>query len=179
MSSEKIEFKLVIEEDGKQIYSKILSYESVANITSNYDDSSENIYYFSLAAKHPASTVRENVAYKDTISEETVNQLSNDSSVSVLRNLVRTEGFREFATQDVIEKLVKLDFEIAQSVAHNVEQFQQAETTKLHAILMGLSDPSIFYALAGNCNTPKKILKELANHSDSYVSAAAKGSLSR
>ena len=96
-----------------------------------------------------------------------------------MRNLVRTEGFREFATQDVIEKLVKLDFEIAQSVAHNVEQFQQAETTKLHAILMGLSDPSIFYALAGNCNTPKKILKELANHSDSYVSAAAKGSLSR
>ena len=43
MSSEKIEFKLVIEEGGKQIYSKILSYESVANITSNYDDSSENI----------------------------------------------------------------------------------------------------------------------------------------
>jgi hypothetical protein len=39
---------------------------------------------------------------------------------------------------------------------------------------MGLSDPSVSYALAGNYNSPKKILKELAGHSDPYVSSEAK-----
>jgi hypothetical protein len=39
---------------------------------------------------------------------------------------------------------------------------------------MGLSDPSISYALAGNYNTPKKLLKELLGHPDPYVSSEAK-----
>jgi len=172
--SSNLQFKLIIEEDGKQVYSKPLSYEIVANITSSYDDSSDNSDYFALAAKHHASTVRENVAYKDKISEDTLNQLINDSSVSVLRNLVRTEAFKEHAAEDVIEKLVKFDLEIAQNIAGDFDSYQQANATKLCATLMGLSDPSISYALASNYNTPKKLLKELLGHADPYVSSEAK-----
>lgn len=172
--SSKLQFKLVIEEDGKQVYLKPLSYEIVANITSSYDDSIDNSDYFALAAKHPASSVRENVAYKDKMSKETLNQLINDSSVAVLRNLVRTEAFKEHAADDVIEKLVMFDLEIAQNIAGDFDSYQNANPTKLCATLMGLSDPSVSYALAGNYNSPKKILKELAGHSDPYVSSEAK-----
>lgn len=170
----KIEFKLIIEEGGKQVYSKPLTYEMVASIVSSYNDASENDDFYALAAKHPASTVRENVAYKDKISEETLMQLIDDSSVTVLRNLVRSEAFKEYASEDVIEKLIKFDHEIAQSVAGDFDSYQQANSGKLCTALMSLSDPSISYSLAGNYNTPKKILKELSAHSDPYVSEEAK-----
>jgi len=63
--SNELEFKIVIEESGKQVYSCTLSYDNVASIVSNCDDNSRNNDFFALAAKHPASTVRENVASKD------------------------------------------------------------------------------------------------------------------
>jgi hypothetical protein len=172
--SDKLEFKLVIEESGKQVYSHTLSYDSVASIVSNYEDNSRNNDFFALAAKHPASTVRENVAYKDKISEEIVNHLINDTSISVLRNLIRSEAFKEHASHDVVEKLVKFDIEIAQNVAGDFEAYQQANSTKLCAALMALSDPSISYSLAGNYNAPKKLLKELQNHKDPYVASEAR-----
>lgn len=172
--SVKLKFKLVIEDDGKEVYSKSLPYEIVANITLAYDDSTDNCDFFALAAKHPASAVRENVAYKSKMSKDTLNYLIKDTSIAVLRNLINTEVFKEHATEDVIEKLVKLDLEIARDIANDYDSYQQANATKLCATLLGLSDPAISYALAGNYNVPKKILKELAGHPDSFISAEAK-----
>lgn len=171
---DKLDFKLVIEKDGKPIYSQTLSYEIVASIVSSYADDSNNDDFFALAAKHPASTVRENVAYKDKISEETVNHLINDTSVPVLRNLSRSEAFKEHASHDVVEKLVKFDVEIAQNVAGDFESYQKANATKLCSALMSLPDPSISYSLASNYSTPKKLLKELQNHKDPYVASEAR-----
>jgi len=176
MSSKYI-FKLVVEESGKEIYSKPLSYEMVSSIVSNYDDNEENNDLFLIAAKHQASTVRENIAYKDKISEETLNLLINDKSIPVLRNLVRTESFKENASSSDIERLINLDVEIAQNIAGDVDSYQQADAGKIFSLLLGMEDPSILYSLANNYSTPKKVLKELANHSDPYVSSQAKRSL--
>ena len=71
--SSKLLFKLVVEDDGKEIFSKPLSYAMVSSIVSDYDDNEENNDLFLIAAKHPASTVREYIACKDKISEETLN----------------------------------------------------------------------------------------------------------
>ncbi len=172
--SDTLEFKIVIEENGKSVYSNKLSYENVAIIVSNYEDNAKNNDFFALAAKHPATSVRENVAYKDKISEEIVNHLINDSSISVLRNLIRSEAFKEHASHEVVEKLVNFDIEIAQNVAGDFEAYQQANSTKLCTVLMALSDPSIAYSLAGNYNAPKKLLKELLNHNDPYVASEAR-----
>jgi hypothetical protein len=172
--SSKLLFKLVVEDSGEEVFSKPLSYETVANIVSGYDDADESNGFFALAAQHPASTVRENVAYKDKLSEEILGMLINDKSIPVLRNLVRTEAFKENAAADVIERLIKLDVEIAQNIAGDIDSYQQADASKLCTLILGLDDPSILASLAGNYSTPKKVLKELVNHSDPYVAAEAK-----
>jgi len=100
--------------------------------------------------------------------------LINDTSISVLRSLSRSAAFKEYASHDVVEKLVKFDFEIAQNVARDFEAYQQADSAKLCDALLALSDPSISYSLAGNSNTPKKLLRELQNHKDPYVAGEAR-----
>lgn len=172
--SSKLLFKLVVEDSGDEVFSKPLSYETVANIVSSYEDADESNGFFALAAQHPASSVRENVAYKDKLSEEILGLLINDKSIPVLRNLVRTEAFKENASAEVIERLIKLDVEIAQNIAGDIDSYQQADASKLCTLILGLDDPSILASLAGNYSTPKKVLKELVNHSDPYVAAEAK-----
>jgi hypothetical protein len=175
--SKKLIFKLVIEDDGKEIFSKALSYEAVSNIASNYEDNVDNNDFFEIAAKHPASTVRENIAYKDKISEETLNLLMQDKSLPVLRNLVRTETFKENASADDIERLINLDVELAQNIAGDIDSYQQADAGRICSLILSMEDPSILSSLAGNYSAPKKILKELLNHADPYVAALAKRSL--
>jgi len=172
--SSKLVFKLVVEDGGKEVFSKPLSYETVASITSSYEDAEESKDFFALVAKHPASTVRENVAYKDKISEEILSLLMTDKSIPVLRNLVRTEAFKENASAADIERLIHLDVEIAQNIAGDIDSYQQADASKLCAIILSMEDPSILASLAGNYSTPKKVLKELVNHSDPYVASEAK-----
>ena len=167
-------FKLVVLEDDKQVLSKNLSYEIVSNIVSNFPDNAENNDLFGLAARHPAAVVREYVAGKDTLSEETLNVLSADSSIAVLRNLVRTNAFKEHASAELIEKLVGTDIEIAQTVAGDIDSYQSADTGKLYSLFSSHNDPSVVATLAGGYNVPKKVLKNLINHPDPYVVSEAK-----
>jgi len=172
--SSKLVFKLVIEDDGKEVFSEPLSYETLSNIASNYEDAEDSNKFFALAAQHPASSVRENIAYKDKISEEIMSTLIADKSIPVLRNLVRSEAFKENASAADIERLIHLDVEIAQSIAGDIDSYQQADASKLCAVILSMEDPSILASLAGNYSTPKKVLKELVNHPDPYVASEAK-----
>lgn len=161
----------------KEAYSTVLSYESVENIVSNYQDSEENNDFFALVAKHAASSVRDNLAYKDNLSAEVFEILSKDNSIAMHRNLARSNSFKENATQELLERLIQLDTEIAQSIAGNVESFEQAEINKLATLLAAHSDPSVVANLAENYSAPKKVLKTLLNHSDSSVASKAKNTL--
>jgi hypothetical protein len=173
MSSNLI-FKLVVEENGSDIFTKPLSYENIANIISSYIDSSDSNELFILAARHPASSVRENVAYKDNISEEVLRILIQDKSISVLRNLVRSTAFKENSNAEDIEKLIKLDVEIAQNIAGDICSYQQADYDNLFSIILELDDPSVISSLASSYSTPKKILKVLLKNADSHVASEAK-----
>lgn len=172
--SKNLTFKLVIEDGGKEVFSKPLSYEAVSNIASNYTDVDENNDFFVLAARHPASTVRENIAYKDKISSETLSILLTDKSLPVLRNLSRTESFKENASEADIDRLIQMDIEIAQNVAGDVDSYQQADASKIYAAILKMEDPSVAASVANNYSTPKKILKELLKHPDPYVALEAK-----
>jgi hypothetical protein len=175
--SGKLEFKLIVTENGEEVLSKLLSYEAVSNIVSNASDNKDNEDLFTLAASHPASTVRENVAYKDHMPETAVKILSADKSIGVLRNLVRSQKFKEHATLDMLERLLALDIEIAQSIAGDIESYSDADSAKLAGIVATHSDPSVVASLAGSYSTPKKVLKTLLNHADPYVVSEAKGRL--
>jgi len=175
--SKKLVFKLVVTANGEEVLSKLLSYEAVSNIVSNASDNKDNEDLFTLAASHPASIVRENVAYKDRMPEAAVEILSSDKSISVLRNLVRSKKFKELATLDLLEKLLTLDSEIAQTIAGDIESYSEADSAKLVGIIATHSDPYVVASLAGSYSTPKKVLKTLLNHADPYVVSEAKGRL--
>ena len=172
-----VRFTIHASEDGKEVFTAPLSYDALANIISNYPDHEDSNDLFLLAAKHPASTVRENLAYKDHLSAEVLDILTKDTSISVLRNLFRSDAFREHVSHEVLEKLIGLDTEIAQSIADYIESFQEADVTKLANLLANHEDPSVAASLANNYSAPKKILKKLLTHPDPYVAQSAKARL--
>ncbi len=172
-------FKLVVTEGDKPVYSANLSYEAVSDFVTNFPDKSDSNDFFILAAQHPVSTVREQVAYKDSLNSDTVEILKNDASISVLRHLVRSSAFRETASQDYLEKIIPLDVEIARNIASEIQLFEQADVNKLATFLAGNPDPSVAASLAQNYSTPKKILKALTTHKDPYIAAEAKARLEK
>lgn len=170
----KLEFKLVVSENGNEVLSTTLSYEAMRNIISNASDNKDNSELFSLAAKHPAAEVREQVAHKDNLLPDAIELLSKDKSVSVLRNIVRTKKFKESASFEELGALLALDSEIAESIARDVEDYTEVDTNKLAQAIAEHPDPMVVAGLAGNYSTPKKILKSLLKHSDPYVVSEAK-----
>ncbi len=172
-----LEYKLVVTENGNEIFSGNLSHEMVSPIISEYPDTAESADFFIVAAKHPASSVRENLADKENLPAEVLQALSADPSVSVLRNLVRGDGFKKFATQELLENLISRDVEIAQTVASWLTAYEKADTNKLAALLAAHSDPSVAASLADGWAMPKKILKNLLKHPDPWIACKAKQSL--
>lgn len=173
----KLVFKLVVEDDGIPVFVQPISYDSVSNIVSNYEDSKESDDFFKLVAKHPASEVRENVAYKDKISPEVLTILIKDKSLAVIRNLVRSQAFKEYASAEDIERLMYSDIEVAKNIASDIESYQNADVGKLSSLILAMGDPAVLADLAYNSRTPKKILRELTKHEDPRVAAQAKRSL--
>ncbi len=170
-------FKLGIYDGDKEVFQGVLSYEEVTSVISSCEDSQSNQVLFEFAASHPSSTVRESVASKDNLSSKTVEILSADKSINVLRSLVRSSAFRKNASDKLLIDFIHLDFEIARSIADCYEQFDMADSAKLIAALLESTDPAILTSLLGNYSTPKKVIKELVNNSDPYVANMAKDRL--
>lgn len=173
----KLNFKVIIESNGEEVHAHCLSYEEISNLVSNAPDheSCERLYYW--AAQHPATSVRENVAYKDKLSSEIVEILSKDSSIPILRYIVKNANFKDTASLDKIQRLIELDIEIATSIAGDLETYSEAGSLALAKILAEHPDPAVPFALAGNYRAPKKVLEQLLEHPDSQVAREAKRSL--
>ena len=169
--SDSIEFKLVM------IASKVLSYEDVSSIISALQDNESNQKIFEAGAIHSASNVREQVASKDNLSEAAVKILVKDKAINVLRNLVRSQKFKETADQKTLEEFIDRDPEVAQSIAGDLDSFSEADQNALAQKLASHADLTVLNALAGSYNTPKKILKTLSGHSDPYIASQAKDQL--
>lgn len=140
-------FELVVESSGKKVFTKPLSFELVSSIVSSTPDNKDNIDIFELAVQHPSSRVREMVAYKDNLSPQILEQLINDRSIDVLRNLVRSNYFRSNATLDQVSSLVPRDTEVAKSIAENAEYFDEISAFEIAKIVLGVGDPSVIGAL--------------------------------
>ena len=170
-------FKVIIESDGKEVHAHRLSYEETASLVNNAPDheSSERLYFW--AAQHPANAVRESVAYKEKLSSETVDILSQDTSIPVLRYIVRNAQFKYTATLELLQRLIELDIEIATSIASDLETYSEAGSLALAKVLAEHPDPAVPYALAGNYRAPKKVLEHLLEHSDTQVAREARRNL--
>ena len=177
--SGKLEFKLVVTENDNEVLSKLLSYRQVEGIVFNAPDNKDSADMYAVAARHPASGVREAIASNQCLPESVVKALYADKSINVLRRLVWNARFKEMATLEQIEKLLGLDTEIAETIANNIQDFKGAGTEKLDELLVTHADPSVARNLASSYNTPEKLLKTLLTHADPGVAGAAKDLLSK
>ena len=174
----KVEFTLTISENGAPVLTVPLPYTSVSTIVDDIPENHELSDQFCLlAAQHPASQVRQRVANRDKLSEETMAILAKDTSVDVLRNLIRSAAFQEYADQDLLARFVQISTDLAEAIADNLGSFSNANAEALVQLLLQMDDPAIAYNLAGNYNIPKKILRSLLKHNDLVVSQVAKNTL--
>jgi Asp-tRNA(Asn)/Glu-tRNA(Gln) amidotransferase C subunit len=163
--------------EGKKKLSIEIGYDDLSSIVSSLPDSSDFEEVFNVLAAHPSATVRESIAGKDKISEETVNILASDSDAIVIRALVRSDAARDTLTTAQLIEMIKRDVDTAENIAGYVESYNNAEADDIAEALAQHSDPRIRNALAGNSSAPKKILKGLLKDEDPRVRASAKQSL--
>jgi hypothetical protein len=175
--SKNLIYKITVSDGKKEVYSSNLSFNEVQDFISSADDTYLNQELFQIASEHPSDVVRENVAYKDSINQETYDNLAVDESLNVLRRLVGTEGCRRYASQEQLEGWIKLDPELARNIANSFDRYDEIDLDAISKLLCNHSDPSVVAEIASNSGTPKKYLKTLLKHSDSRVVANAKRSL--
>ena len=170
----KITTKLTVSSNDKVIASILVSCDSISALLSHATDSEENASLFEALAEHPSADVREQIAYKDSINENTVHILLKDNSINVLRNLVRNRAFRVYASDEQVSNLVERDAEIAISIASSYDDFENVDHDALVELLIEHSDPRVVAEVAGNWNTKKKVLKKLLKHEEVKVASEAK-----
>lgn len=167
--------RLVI--DGKPEHSLELSASDLASLVSSLADTDEYAPVYEALAGHPASAVRESVAYKDKLTKDVVDRLMDDSAINVVRNIVRSSGAREHASTDQLLKVIARDVEAAESIAGWIESYSNANIDKIATALLSHSDPKVRTAVANNSSTPKKHLKLLLKDRDPATRQAAESTL--
>ena len=166
---------LIIE--GKKKLSIEIGYDDLSSIVSSLTDSPDFEEVFYILAAHPSATVRESIAGKDKINEETVKMLASDSDAVVIRALVKSDAARLNLTTEQLIEMTKRDVDTAENVACSFESYFNAEAEDIAEALAQHSDPRVRNAIAGNSSSPKKILKNLLKDEDPRVRASAKQSL--
>jgi len=171
-------FKLAVLEGDKEVFQESLSYEAMISLISSSPDTEAFQSLYDHAATHQSAIVREYVAGKDNLSKNSVDILSADKSINVLRALVRSAAFKKHACDEILVNLILLDIEIARSIADYYEEFKMTDSDRILNALLQINEPAVMTNLINNYSTPKKVLKELANYPDSFVATAAKERLS-
>jgi hypothetical protein len=150
--------------------------EALANLVYNLRDNKVYKLTYAEFAKSSAYEVRENVAGKENLDEETVFILANDPVESVVENLLGSEAAR-CLNDDILTKLIDRSPKLAGIVAGRVGSFEECNINNLCELLANHNDPMVRRNLAGNYSAPKKFLKKLKSDEDPEVSDDAQRSL--
>ncbi|MBX9928201.1 MAG: hypothetical protein K2X99_04735 [Gemmatimonadaceae bacterium] len=132
-----------------------------------------------VALKHPSSAVRRSALSHDGLPFDAVETLADDSSTAVRLALSSHPAFRRGAPEEMILALAESDPDIAESVAGNVESFENADTIALCTSLAQHPDPAVRRALALNSGTPISWVRHLAKDESPDVAQAASQALLR
>ena len=172
--AKKINFKFVIEEDGKEQCSTILSFQAVDQVVAELIEDGDNNTLYKLLAQHPSARVRQGLTSKKDLSKEVFDILSVDTDRSVLYGLLVSDCMQKYATQELLVKYIKIDVEFAEKIAGSIMEFEQADKEELTKILIAHQDPTVAFSLAENYGLQKKVHKLLLKHPDPRVAKEAK-----
>lgn len=169
-------YTIVISDGDSELLREPLSHRLLQAVVAFYPTTVSDDFLL-LASRHPSALVRETIARTDSFPEEVCAILAEDWSASVIRALVNSGTFREWATLDVLERVMQIDAEIAVAVAEYCGNFRQVNVSALATILSQHPDPAVALAIADNSSTPKSVLRTLLDHEDRSVVERAKKAL--
>lgn len=173
----KLTFKLTVQNDAGEVTSYDLGAEALARLAGSLPDNAENSELFHHLAQSPSSDVRTEIAYRDNISEATVELLAHDPAIDVRRRVCGQTPFSEWATTETIVELVNADIDCAKTIAGRISEYSNADANVIAAAIMQHSDPDVRNALASSWGAPKKVIKQLLEDDDAGVRASAKKTL--
>jgi len=153
--------------------------EALASLVESLPDEDESLIdLFDALARSSAAVVRAAVARKSAISEETVANFASDSSPEVIGALVNAQC-RKLSESAIVQIVQRNWSAVNRDIAHNVESFDQSDTTALAKLLAGSADPSVRAALASNSGSPKVVVRQFLNDPDPDVRRLARNTLKR
>ena len=169
----KMEAKLIV--NGHEISVGI---ELLGRIVSDLADYEENQEIFHILAQSASANIRQEIAYKDNISEETAMLLLNDKDITVLERIINNNVAKELIDDDILNNIMEnANEELLKEIASNFDSFENISADKIANKLIELENPYVTLSIAENYSSPKKILKSLLKHSDPDIVRAAKSSL--
>jgi hypothetical protein len=164
--------KLVVDEHEVELGSQGLDL-----LVGNLPDADESLadLYHTLAQSNIAA-VREAVARKSVISEETIANLASDPSPDVIWALVSAQCGR--LSESAVAQIIQRNWSgVNREIAQNLENFDQGDVTALAMLLAGSADPSVRAALASNHRAPKVVVRRLLMDDDPGVHRSAQYTL--
>lgn len=159
-----MQIKLMVDEHEVQLGCEVL--ESLVGNLPDEDESLAELFH-ELAQSNIAG-VREAVARKRVISEETAANLASDSSPEVIGALVSAQCGK--LSESALAQIIQRNWSgVNRDIARNVEDYNQSDITTVAKLLAGSADPSVRAALASNGRAPKFIVRRLLKDPDPDV----------
>lgn len=138
-----------------------LSPTALSAVTARIDDNPSQISAFDILAEHTNFEVRLAVAGMENLSTEAIGRLAADSSLSVVRQLLKSKSARPKLTPQQVLAIAERDPELAGFVAAVVEDFA-LDDEKVLSYLEGHPDTHVRTKLAGNPFAGNAVLRQLA-----------------
>jgi len=156
-----------------------LGIDELQSIVSYLADNEKNSAIFQQLATHKSATIRKEIAYKDNLTEESVQLLLRDKDVAVLSNIVRSAAVKEIFSDEDFDYVVSRDNEeLISDMLGSLDEYENlSDYSAALEKIIALENEKLTLIIAESYNTPKKILKKLLKHNDPDIVNAAKSSL--
>jgi hypothetical protein len=134
---------------------------ALSAVAAKLTDNSEQAPAFDLLSEHADFEVRLAVAGMENLSNEAIGRLAADSSLSVVRQLLKSKAARPKLTPQQVLAIVERDPELAGFVAAIVEDFA-LDDERILSYLESHPDTHVRTKLAGNPFAGNTVLRRLA-----------------
>jgi hypothetical protein len=168
-----MEAKLVV--NGVEVE---LNFSTLADISLSLSSSKANRKLFHELAKSDCADIREQVSTINSLDDETIDILINDTSIDVLRQMVDHGRAQCIIAQEDLERLIDTgDTELLCSIAKNVDEYDSCDIHLICLKLVKQRDPRVRDSLSDNEYAPRVFLETLLKDEDTEVANTAKYTL--
>lgn len=151
-----------------------LGAEALGDLVSFLPERRDASEMFEELAQCPFAKVREAVANKKSLTDETVRLLAQDKSQAVLIALINNDAANQRIAMSRIDELIATDdSEMLRAIFQNLQKMTQLDTARICHLFAIYKDAAIRLEVARSSDTNAELLHHLARDEDPDVRDAA------